>query len=454
VTNDDTIVAVASARGRSARGIVRLSGAGAVEIVSRMTEAALGEGTYLRVETRLKIAGTAPFPAAVYVMRAPRSYTREDVVEIHAPGSSALLAGIVAQVSSAGARPAEPGEFTKRAFLNGRIDLAQAEAVCAMVRARSDAEERLALSTLAGDLSSEVRAIRGRLLALAADIEAGLDFVEEEGDFAPRQRQASEIAAAEEAIAALIEKSVTQQVFNEEAVAVIYGPANAGKSTLFNRLAGGDLAIVHEAPGTTRDFLEAEVEIEGSRYTIVDTAGVRKPAEVVERIAVERTRRFVRGAQVVLFVVDGSALLEPEVATLYAEASALPHIVALNKADRGLLVDAAGWKERFGEGLVIEASAATGKGCEEIRRALWDFARGGKADLSTARFWLAGRQRRCLDEALDALARADLALARGEGDEIVSLEVKGAIEALGRVTGEDYVEDLLDEVFSRFCAGK
>lgn len=453
MTAEDTIIAVASPRGRSLRGIVRLSGPQAMEVASRCLEPSLGEGTYLALERRFILGGTAPFPVAVYVMRAPKSYTREDVVEIHAFGSPPLLAAIVSRLCREGARLAEPGEFTRRAFLNGRIDLAQAEAVLAVIKARSDEEERLALSALAGNVSSEVAGIRKGLLGLAVDIEAGLDFFDEEAEFAPAGRQAEGVGGALTAVRELLEKSVTGAVFREEVVVVIYGAANAGKSTLFNMLAGESLAIVHETPGTTRDFLEAVIELDGIRFLLVDTAGVRPPAEVVERIAVERTRSFVREAQIVLFVVDGSAPPGPEVGALYGDAAKMPHVVALNKADRGLAVDAGQWRGRFG-GDAVEISAATGAGRGALERILVDMVCGGRIDLSTARFLLAERQRRCLDEAAAALGRAAASIKRGDGDEIISLEIREAVSALGRVTGEDYVEDLLDEVFSRFCLGK
>jgi len=454
VNDDDTIVVIASPRGASARAIVRLSGPRSLEIVSASVDGPLGEDTYVRREARFQLPDTAPFPVTIYVMRAPKSYTREDVVEIHAFGSPPLLAAILAQLLSAGARQAEPGEFTRRAFLNGRIDLAQAEAVLGVVKARSDEEERLALSALRGGVSAEVASLRGALVALAADVEAGLDFFEDDVTFASAERQAAEIASAARAVRSILEKSVRDAVFREEVIAVIYGSANAGKSSLFNALAGDDIAIVRDTPGTTRDLLEAAVCFEGIQFILVDTAGVRAPAEIIEKIAIERTRAFVREAQAVVFVVDASEPIGPDVATLYAEAASLPHVVVLNKADKPPAVDAAKWRLGFGPGDVIETSAVTGAGLEALRLALVGFVRGGAIDLSTARFWLAARQRRCLEDALEALSRAAAALSRAEGDEIVALEIKNAIEALGRVTGEDYVEDLLDRVFSRFCLGK
>jgi tRNA modification GTPase len=454
---EDTIVAIASPRGRAARGIVRLSGDHAAEIASRCLERPVSAGTYVREEASLVLPDTAPFPVVVYVMRAPRSYTREDVVEIHAPGSPPLLSAIVSEICRHGARPAEPGEFTKRAFLNGRIDLAQAEAVLALIRARSDDEERLALSALGGDLSREVRAIRSRVMTLAVDMEAGLDFHEEGMSFATPERQVSEIAAATAAITTLLDATVARSVYREEVLAVLFGPVNAGKSSLFNALAGEDKAMVSHAPGTTRDFLEAAITAGDTRFLLVDTAGVRPPAEIVEDLAVARSKRFLAEAEVILFVVDASRPLDGETEALYAEASALPHIVVLNKADRSLAVTRRDWLSRHCDAIVVEVSAATGKGLASLRDELAEFVRGGRVDLSTMRFYLAGRQRRLLDDAREALARAHTAAGaagQGLGEEIVSMELREAVESLGRITGEDYVGDLLDEVFSRFCLGK
>ncbi|MCD6406150.1 MAG: tRNA uridine-5-carboxymethylaminomethyl(34) synthesis GTPase MnmE [Planctomycetes bacterium] len=450
----DTIVAIATPRGRSARGIVRLSGAKALEVVSRCLSEPLASGTFLMCEGRFLLPDTAPFPVVVYVMRAPRSYTREDVVEIHTAGSPALLGAILGQMRRGGARLAEPGEFTRRAFLSGRIDLAQAEAVLRLITSRSDAEEHLALSALRGDLSGEVRGVRRPLLDLAVEIEAGLDFSEEDITFAPESVQRETIRSSLRAVGGILETSRARRVFREEVVAVLYGPVNAGKSSIFNMLAGSPEAIVEAAPGTTRDFLEAAVEIEGAHFLLVDTAGVRTAAEVVERIAVERAHLVVKEAQVVLFVVDASRKPGAEARRLYEEVCRLPHITVLNKADKGLAVTADDWRGTFGGEEVVEVSAVTGRGKGELELALAEHVFGGRIDLSGTRFLLEERQKACLEEAAGALGRALEALGRRAGDEIVSLDVREAVQALGSLTGEDFVEDLLEEVFSRFCVGK
>lgn len=452
--DEDTIVAVASPRGAGAGGIVRLSGPRAVELVSRFLEAPIPGDTYVRLEARFALPDAAAFPVAVYVMRRPRSYTREDVVEVHAPGAPALLSAMVEAACRAGARIAEPGEFTRRAFLSGRIDLAQAEAVLSLIRARTNEEERLALSALAGGLSREVRRIRGAIMTLDADIEAGLDFHDGEANFAPPERQAGEIARTESAISALLDESSARRVFREEVLAVLYGPVNAGKSSIFNMLAGADVAIVHHSPGTTRDVLEAPLRVEGTNVLLLDTAGVRAPAEVVEEIAVARAERSAGEAQIVLFVVDASAALTREAEVLYDKARGAPHVVILNKSDKGLALDARAWRARYGDVPTVEASAVTRRGKDEILRALSGFVLEGRVDLSAMRFLLEGRQRLHLERAREALRRAARAVEVSAGDEIVSLELAEAAVSLGRVTGEDYTGDLLDDIFSRFCLGK
>ncbi len=452
MTDEDTIVAVASPAGRAARGIVRLSGEHAFEVASGILAGEIAPGTYTVAEARLSLPATAPFPVLVYVMRAPRSYTREDVVEIHAPGSPPLLAAIAAETCRRGARMAEPGEFTRRAFLNGRIDLAQAEAVLALIRARSDDEERLALSILGGDLSAEVRAIRARLMDLAVDLEAGLDFAEEDVTFADEARQARDVDAAARAADALLAKSVTREVFREEVLAVIFGPANAGKSSLFNALARCEHSLVSATPGTTRDFLETVVRIGAVEFFLVDTAGVRTPEEAVEAVAVEQSRRFAREARIVLFVADGSSTPSPDALALYEEAARLPRVVALNKSDIAPAASVDAWKRALCGAEIVEVSAKTGEGLRLLEAALAEAVEGGRVDLSTMRFQLAARQRRLVEDARDALARARAEVGRGE--ELVAASVREAAEALSRVTGEDYVGDVLDEVFSRFCLGK
>lgn len=451
---EDTIAAIATPRGKGARGIVRLSGPDALPVAESCLDRALPKAAYRLHNAAFRLPRTAPFPVSVYIMTAPRSYTREDVVEIHAPGAPPLLAAILDELRHSGARLAAPGEFTRRAFLNGRIDLAQAEAVLAVIRSASDAEEKLALSALRGDMRDHLRPVRRQLMELAVDIEAGLDFVEDDISFAPESRRQAGLRSAAAAIREILEHSYARTVFHEEVVAVLYGATNAGKSSIFNMLAGSPQAIVEPTPGTTRDFLEAAVEIEGAHFLLVDTAGVRTPAEVVEQIAVETSRRIAREAQIVLFVVDASLRPSPEVDALYRDVRRLPHLVLLNKSDKPSALSHDQWRRRFPDAAALEISAETGTGRDELELAMARQVHLGGVNLSGSRFLLVERQKACLGDAADALKRARDAVDREAGDEILSLEIRQACEALGNVTGESYLDDLLDEVFSRFCLGK
>jgi tRNA modification GTPase len=243
-------------------------------------------------------------------------------------------------------------------------------------------------------------------------------------------------------------------VLREEVAAVLYGAANAGKSSIFNMLVGSPEALVEAAPGTTRDFLEAEVELEGVRFLLVDTAGVRTPAEVVEAIAVERSVDKAAQAQLVLFVADASASLDDETARLYRTARDVPHIVVLNKTDLPRAVTADHWRERFGDGPVIEFSATTGEGARELEIAMARAVIGGDLDLSGSRFLIEERHRAGLEDSLAALGRSREAVENDRGDEFVALELREAAEVIGRIIGRGYAEDLLGAVFSRFCIGK
>ncbi len=433
----DTIVALSSAPGPADRAVVRLSGPRAIAIASKV----LGR----RLPRRRGAAGGA------WVMPAPRSYTREDVVELHVAGAEPVARDAVERCLRAGARAAEPGEFTRRAFLNGRLDLAQAEAVQEVIAARSQDEVRAALGLLRGEFSREVRAIEDALLTLCADVEAAIDFVDQDIEIvapAEARRLTGELARA---LDALVARTAARRVAGGRPTAFLMGAPNAGKSSLFNRLAGAD-AIVSPVPGTTRDLLSGECE--GVR--LVDAPGLVE-GEGVDAQAAARARAEAEHADAWIVVVDATSPAIPEMgrpsAAVVGSAEAAgkapegkPAIWVVNKADAV--------RTELPIPDAIRTSAVTGEGLEELRARLRRFASGEGAEAAGGRFAVSVRQQARLREAGAALGKAADALDGGLGMEFVALDLRAALHGVGAVTGRNVDDDLLQRAFERFCVGK
>lgn len=398
------------------RAVVRLSGPRAVEL-----------------------AGA--WPGAV-VCRAPRSYTREDVVELHLPGSPPLVRAAVARLVQAGARPARPGEFTLRAFLNGRIDLCQAEAVERLIAAEGEDDRRAALDLLQGAFSRRLRRLEETLLDLAADAEAAIDFTDQDIEILSVPDAVRRADAARADLGDLLARTASRDVADARPVAALVGLPNAGKSALFNALTGAD-AIVSGVAGTTRDVLSAEVDV-GARVRLLDTAG-RRPSEGLEAEAVRRAEEAAAGADLLLFVVD---VTDAERARPL-EPRGRPVILVFSKCD---LAAAEPLRTRFHTREVVCTSARTGQGVAELKEALRRRLAAG-AGGADARFRVSLRQQALLRGAAEALDRA-AAVAPGLGMEFVALDVRAALEALGGVTGRHVDEEILNRIFSRFCLGK
>ncbi len=444
----DTIAAVASAAGGGV-GIVRMSGPEAVAIARRHFR-----GLPRRVEARRlyhgwwrDAAGRALDEGLLVVMPGPRSFTGEDVVELHVHGGALNLRQCLAVCLEAGARLAEAGEFTRRAFLNGRIDLTRAEAIADMVTAQTERALRLAREHLRGALYEAAMGARERLLGLRARLEVNIDFVEEDVPLMDPAGLAAEARALGAELAGLAGTWRRGHLLRDGARVVLLGAPNAGKSSLFNALCGADRAIVTALPGTTRDTLEEAVDVLGVPVVVVDTAGVREALDVVEAAGVERTHRQAAQAELVLVVLDGSG--EGDAA---AEAEGLraglpadvPTVLVTTKADLPGARTAPGG---------VRVSAVSGEGLEALReamvRALGGAAAGG-GGLTIAR----ERHRVALTTAAEALARAAEGLVQGLPPELVAVDVQEATDALAELVGLTTIEDVLDRLFAAFCIGK
>jgi len=447
----DTICALATPPGSGGLGVIRVSGPAAFAIVDRATwrpnhtPCAGWAGYTLHRADIVHPTGEVIDDVLLAVFHAPRSYTGEDVVEISAHGGPVPLRQILGRLMQCGARPARPGEFTQRAFLNGKMDLAQAEAVGDIIAAQTEQAHRLARRQSEGRLSLAVAQIREIVLGVLARIEASIDFPEDVGELDADACQ-SDLSLAERQVGALLATADQGILYREGLKVVLAGRPNVGKSSLLNALLRADRAIVTPVPGTTRDVIEETLNLRGIPLRAVDTAGLRETEDEVERIGVARTRESLADADIALLVLDATAGETDEDAALRAILAGRPHILVWNKWDLKPGSDPPA------EGVVV--SAATGWNLVALEDALADLALGGRAADTEDTFVTHARHKRALQSALARLADARNTLAAALPADFVSIDVRSALDALGEITGETATEDVISEIFSRFCIGK
>ncbi|NML64621.1 tRNA uridine-5-carboxymethylaminomethyl(34) synthesis GTPase MnmE [Hymenobacter sp. RP-2-7] len=461
----DTIVALSTPPGAGALAVVRLSGPRAVaatQALFSMRRLAEQPGHTLHYGTlREPGSGEILDEVVVALYRAPRSYTREDVVEISGHGSDYVAARIIAALLRQGARLAEAGEFTKRAFLNGALDLAQAEAVADLIAADSALSHQVALQQLRGGFSDELRGLRARLVQFAALLELELDFGEEDVEFADRTGLGQLLAEVRGVVAGLLRSFELGNAIKNGITTVIAGRPNAGKSTLLNALLREERAIVSAIPGTTRDFIEDEVSLDGLRFRFVDTAGLRdNPADEVEAIGVRRTRERIGQAALLLYLFDLSELtpadVQADIAALTASLPQLPVLAVGNKRDLASPAQLAAFADSFAGAYPLALIAAGPRaGLEELQAALLAQVRGaGLAGTGAATIVTNVRHARALEEALGYLDAVRQGLAVGRGTELLAADLRHALAALGSITGEISTDDILTSIFTQFCIGK
>ncbi len=461
---EDTIVAVCTAVGAGAIGIVRVSGPKAIAIVRMVFAPARGEPlkpdeTYRLLYGHVVDPGSGEVvdEALLAVMRKPHSYTREDVVELHCHGGVAAQRAVLRLVVRSGARLAEPGEFTRRAFVNGRIDLAQAESVAAVVRARSAGALRVAVRQLDGGLSERLRAVRRDMVSLLACIEAGVDFADEEVDDVDWEAMADGLTKARESLLRLLRTALVGRALEQGVRTAIVGRPNVGKSSLLNALLMRERAIVSDIPGTTRDTVEELLEIGGIPIHLVDTAGIRPDGDHVEQLGVARSLEALESADLVLAVVDLSVPDDEIDAQLTGTADPERTIVVGNKVD--ILATDTQVTHRLGSYAMkgrrtCAVSALTGYGLNALRHLIQEVIAGGEQVDLEEPVLAVERQRALVAEGVESVERAIAEICEGRAEELVCEDMRIAIQALGRITGEDLTPDLLDEIFSRFCIGK
>jgi tRNA modification GTPase len=449
----DTIAALATSRGEAALGIVRVSGAASAQVLERVLGRGHGSLTPRRVSSgraRHPVTGDAIDDVLCFYCPGPGTATGEDTAEIQGHGGPLVMARLLEAALAAGARPAEPGEFTQRAFLNGRIDLTQAEAVMELIGARSEAAARLALAHLEGGLGAALSSHLDRLVSVSAQVEAALDFPDD--DLPPLEARA--LADALRGVASDLARvrgsfALGSRIARGATVAIV-GPPNAGKSSMLNALAACERALVDHEPGTTRDPIEARIEQGGIPVTLVDTAGLRPDPGRIEARGMERTRAAAQGADVVLLVVDGAA-----------SGPAADHIgLAIGAGQRGLVAvnkkDLPGWRDLAPSGWQdaprIGVSVLTGEGLAELASAL-SLALCGDADPQAA-VLTTSRQHAAVSLALGYVERAALGLERGAEPELVAADLRWGRDALAGLFGRAATEEVVAAIFSTFCLGK
>ncbi len=443
--NTDTIAAVATPQGRGGVAIVRLSGSDALAIARRMFRPARKNCSFepYRMEPGTIDAGSfTDFGLCVY-FRGPHSFTGEDVVELHCHGGVGIVRAVLRRALSLGCRLAERGEYTKRAFLNGKLSLASAEGLVDMINGESEAEVRAGSLLYAERLSTAVRAMQASLTELLAGIDADIDFPEEDIERTDLAAIGADIAAIAEQAQALARGYGTGRKIKEGVRVVLAGKPNTGKSSVLNALLGSDRAIVSAVPGTTRDVVEGSFEIEGVRFDLYDTAGIRDSRDEIESQGIDRARRLIEGADIVLFILDSSSAMTEEDKAIYAAVEGKRRLVVYNKSDLG---DAA-----LDVPADVRVSAKTGENIPLLRSKLFEACmQGYNAD---AAFVIEERHYAALSRALEEL-RTARSLAGSVPPDLLGVHLRAAWEALGEITGETANERIIDEIFAKFCVGK
>jgi tRNA modification GTPase len=460
VNQEDTISAVATAVGEGGIGIVRVSGPQALVIADKLFCSAVGKissqtssqhALYGRVVDGL--TGEVIDEAIVLIMRGPHSYTCEDVVEFQCHGGPVPLRKLLQATLAAGARLAEPGEFTKRAFLNGRIDLTQAEAVIDVIRAKTEASLKVAVNHLSGTLSQQIKTIRNELLHMIAHLEAAIDFPEEDIEAVSAGQVQAWIEPVISQVSKLLVTSHSGRILRDGLKTVIIGKPNVGKSSLLNALLKEQRAIVTAIPGTTRDSIAEYVNVRGIPLKIIDTAGIRETQDLVEKIGVAKSRELIKEADLILVILDRSEALSSEDRQVIEITANYKGFILLNKADLPAVLGYEDVKKLAVDWPIIQLSLETGEGLEQLEQQIVDEVYAGQIS-SEADYVNNVRHVNCLKQAEQQLKDALVAIEQGLPIDCIVVDLRGAWEVLGDIIGDTVGDDLIDQIFSQFCIGK
>ena len=459
MSETDTIVALATKAGNSAINIVKLSGDKSIEIADRIFVA----------ESRKKIREINSYniiygkvydekneiidEAIVTVMKAPKSYTREDVVEINCHGGIAAVNKIIDIIIKNGARFAEPGEFTKRAFLNGRIDLSQAEAVIDIINAKNITSLKIAANNLNGNSGKTIRKIRQRIIDIISELEAKIDFIEEDLETMPSEKILNEVEKIRENIKELIDNEKKSEIIKDGIKVAIVGKPNAGKSSLLNIMTGKEKSIVTHIPGTTRDVIEETINLDGIPVIFKDTAGIRNSKNIIEKIGVKKSREEIENADIVIVVLDNSKKISDEDRELLKITSETNRIILLNKIDLKNKAESKELNINKNEE-IIRISAKEKIGIEKLINKIKNMAIGENEFLYEEKVIVNKRHRMLLENSLEDIENAIGTIKMKYSEEFIITDLKSANRKIAEITGENTEEEILNKIFSKFCIGK
>jgi len=458
----DTIVAISTPIGQSGIGIVRMSGNRAFDIARRI----------FSPSSRTKISWNSSFKmyygwivdldknerideVILSLMKAPRTYTREDIAEINCHGGPVPLRKILEVCLKQGARLAEPGEFTRRAFLNGRIDLSQAESVLDIVQAKTEKTLKLAVKSLEGKLSKCILAIREEMVDILSLIEAEIDFCDEDIQALSKEEKEKRIDSLIKKVEKLIDRATTSQIYREGVKVVITGKTNVGKSSLLNTLLERERVIVSHIPGTTRDTIEETINIKGFPVCIIDTAGLGESKDPLDKESIKRAYDSLKMADIILLMVDGSLPLEEEDEKIFSVVKNFKKqiLLVINKIDLPLKISKSKLRKIFPSLSPVETSATQGTGIDKLKTQIASFILG-KISSDSEEIMINLRQKNCLEKTKSCLSRAKEGLENNLSEELLALELREGITHLDEITGYRLGEEVLDRIFSQFCIGK
>ena len=457
---NDTIAAISTAPGVGGIGIIRVSGIDAVAIVDRVFKAAsqktleASPSHTIHYGHILNKDGKILDEVLVMLMKAPKTFTREDVVEINCHGGPVPLEAVLMELIRQGARLAESGEFTKRAFLNGRIDLAQVEAIMDIIEAKTEVSLSQAVNQLEGKLSKQIKAYQDMLIQIIARIEVSIDYPEYDEDEPLAEDFKDDIRALNEKLKQLLATADTGKMIREGIKTAIVGQPNVGKSSLLNALLEENKAIVTDIPGTTRDIVEAYLNIEGMPFLLLDTAGIRETEDVVEKIGVERSKASIEQADIILMLIDSSRALDEEEIALIDQLKGRQVIFVLNKVDLSPVITEEILKTYIHEQPIIRISAMKQEGLNALRQAMKHFivnkgiSIGQEATISNQ------RQKQSLVKAIESLEKVEDTIDMGMPEDCIAIDLHDAYGHLGNIVGEALKDEIINELFTRFCLGK